>query len=114
MKILKIVLILLLLFGLSFGVLGEGWRTLEIRPMDLMNYGDADTHDTLEMDITDYPLKQTDIDLSQYQEYVTLLGWFKDLSLDEKVAVYNWWKYESVNLKVVTEYGELFIRLDKN
>lgn len=42
-----------------------------------------------------------------------LVEWFEDLSLDEKVAIYRWWKYKSVKLKIVTEYGELFIRLDK-
>ena len=107
MKVLKIILILALLF--SMNVFGQTPpivrnRTLEIPKSWYRNIGDKMNWDP-------------DYTYWSYAEVLdkpdTLLEWFKGLTLDEKVEVYNWWKYESVNLKIVSEYGELFIRLDK-
>ena len=85
MKILKIILMLVLLFGVS--VFGQDGITTEDG-----NYKDlGSTADTLEMDI---PYQwETDTTYWRWIDEVdeepdTLLEWFKDLTLSQKVAIY--------------------------
>ena len=113
MKIFKIILISVLLFSMSFGVFSQDsylspntLRTADIQDGDLV--GDI----TLELP----PYWQNDRhrwNVRNDDEPETLDQWFKDLSLDEKVEIYNWWKYESVNLEIDSEYGEIFFRFNK-
>lgn len=54
-------------------------------------------------------------DLYWPKEVDTLFEWFRSRTLDEKVEIYNWWKYESVNLKIVNDpFGDITIRIDKD
>ena len=121
MKVFKIILILVLLsisaIAYGVGTISSGNKTIYLQPLTQgeitewqESYGEiggATTHDTLEMEVFPF-MEELPKELPN-----TLLEWFKSLALDEKVAMYNWWKYESVNLKIDSKYGELFIRLDK-
>ena len=112
MKILKIILILVLLFSMS--VFGQDTRTADIQDGDITfeipqswHYEPGDSMNW-DPDRTYWTYTKDSIKI----EPETLLEWFKSLTLNEKIEVYRWWKYDSVNLKIVSEYGELFIRLD--
>lgn len=101
MKVFKIILILVLLFSVNFGVLGNsdsylspntlkiaGWRTLEIRPGDLMNY---------DPDYTYWRSYRSYEDKDDDSLPDTLLEWFKNLTLDEKVEMYNHWQKKATH-----------------
>lgn len=97
MKIFKIILILILLFSLSFGVCGD----TSLRDSSSTTDMTTETNKTYVSWVDD--------------ESDTLLEWFKNLTLDEKVEIYMWWKYESVNLVIVNDKwsGEITIRVNK-
>lgn len=79
MKIFKLFLVLALLIAMSFTVSGQP--------------------DTLELTDVSHWEPTTDWIKVCIGEPETLLGWFENLTLDEKVAVYNWWKNDSVTIK---------------
>ncbi len=119
MKIFKIILILVLLFSMSvFGsditrtadiqdgditsqvfTHGSGMQTLELHPYEFYNPDDSMNWDP------DYTY-WTYTDISDKPD--TLLEWFKDLTLSQKVAIY----YLVEGDKNAPYDGKLFIRLD--
>ena len=80
MKVFKVILILILLIAMNFSVYGTYNQPLT------------------QGEISDWQKSYGEIGKSQTNPD-TLLGWFKGLTLDEKVDVYNYWKDKSVNWK---------------
>jgi len=94
MRILKVILFLVLLFSISvFGQPTTLEHTLEI-PGDTMNWD------------PDYRYWQYTVDSDRPE---TLLDWFKSLTLDEKIDVYNYWKNDSVTLSADDVFPKLII-----
>jgi len=125
MKIFKIILILALLFSLSFVVCGEytwqdeygGFTTGKEEIGKYWRYADetivfldTSTNDGISTPLLEDDKHKYEIPWTEPEdEWVvikkaklqpdTLLGWFKDLTLDEKVEIYDWWKNESVKIE---------------
>ena len=133
MKILKGFLILVILSVMCLSGISQSENTSLTNISDWFTTTSADIQDgdIGYTEIKTYPIADYTFELPPYwnnpdgewyrhnvnnnieTEPATLLEWFKSLTLDEKVEIYRWWKYESVNLGIVSEYGELYIRLDK-
>lgn len=106
MKIFKVILILVLLFSISvFANYNQPLTQGEISDWQKSygRIGDATSVTGMTTETNKTYVSWVD------DEPDTLLEWFKSLTLDEKIDVYNWWKNESVDYDI-----ELFIRLDKD
>lgn len=83
MKIFKVILILILLFSISFGVYGrynQPFRQGEIIDWQKSYWEISERMPPFFVEGPNPPKPDT------------LLEWFKNLSLEEKVEIYNWWK----------------------
>ena len=88
MKTFKIILILILLFTMSvFASYNQPVTQGKISDWQesIGTYGG--TKDTLEWNPNEYGITY----ITSKEEPNTLLEWFKSLTLDEKVEIYNWW-----------------------
>ena len=77
-KIFKIILIFLLLVSINFSICG------------------MDNQPLTQGEISDWQKSYGEIGKSQ-EEPDTLLEWFKDLTLDEKVEIYNHWQKKNTH-----------------
>lgn len=89
MRVFKIILILVLLFSISvFGQVSDSYLSPDTLEHTLEIPGSGDSMNWYWDPEDDSVVFQTEPD--------TLLGWFKSLTLDEKIDVYNYWKNDSV------------------
>jgi hypothetical protein len=112
MKFLKIILIIVLFVACSISSLGIGTITSGDKTIDLADsYGETGDDVTLENRDTYYRLWSDDRH-TEYEEYVTLIGWFKSLSLEEKVELYNHWQKKDDNYVLYQKKDSGFLYWD--
>ena len=112
MKILKIILILILLFSMSvFGQPTTLENTLTHEPLEIADWY-YEPGDSMNWN-PDYKYWDCENNPVVYQNKPdTLLGWFKSLTLDEKIELYRWWKSDNVTLCDDDIFPKLIIKYD--